>query len=237
MNLIIDIGNTQIKVALFKHNELGTALKFSNAEEATEYIRAIHFQRFIISSVNQSISELILKSLKENGIILNHKTRVPLINNYQTPETLGMDRLSAVIGAQALSPSQNCLVIDAGTCIKYDFIDMHAVYSGGTISPGLNMRLKAMHQFTSALPDIQLQDIDRYYGVNTKEAMLSGAVNGAIFEILGFMEKHSELHPDIKIYLTGGDANFFESKIKQHIFVVPNLVLLGLNRILEFNEQ
>jgi type III pantothenate kinase len=146
-----------------------------------------------------------------------------------------MDRLAAVAGAHELYPHQNMLVIDAGSCITYDIVDRHGNYFGGNISPGLRMKLKALNTFTAKLPLIELHDPESFIGIDTASSILSGVVFGTVSEIEGLISLYRKKFADLQVILCGGDAAFFESKIKQHIFVVPQLVLIGLNSILEHN--
>jgi type III pantothenate kinase len=161
---------------------------------------------------------------------------LPFINKYETIQTLGNDRIGAVAGAQFLYPKENILIIDAGTAITYDIL-IGNEYLGGNISAGLNMRLKALHHFTSSLPLVELEDEIEFWGNNTGAAILSGVVNGIIFEIEGYIEYFKKRGEKNITIITGGDANYLVKKIKQPIFAVPNLVLIGLNRILEYNEE
>ena len=180
MNLCIDIGNTRSKYAVFQDMRLlanGVWKKYS-----VRQIRKIEkefpsIQRIIISTVtllDQSFKEEISKK-SGKYLVLKHTTPLPIVNKYETPKTLGNDRLSSVIGANALFPKRDCLVIDAGTCIKYDFISAKAIYKGGSISPGMKMRLEAMHHFTAKLPLVKPFEHDDFVGNNTKEAILAGA--------------------------------------------------------------
>ena len=168
-------------------------------------------------------------------IRLDHHTRLPVKNMYATPATLGNDRLANAVGAFVTFPNHPVLVIDAGTCIKYDFIDDKGRYHGGSISPGLNMRFKALHHYTGSLPLLKQEKKIMLTGTNTKEAMVSGVQAGALAEVNGFIDQYAAKHKSIKFILTGGDHRFFAGNLKKHIFVSPNLTLLGLNEILDHN--
>ena len=241
MNLCIDIGNTRSKYAVFDKDQLvseGICSKMSVA-----VIRKIEkeyplIQRIIVSTVTLLDKKLKSEIQKNNKkyLLLDHKTPIPIQNKYETPKTLGKDRLSAVIGAAHLFPKKNCLVIDAGTCIKYDFINSQSVYHGGSISPGMRMRLQAMHHFTSKLPLVKASESHEFIGKNTREAILSGAQHGTLAEIKGMIATYIEKYGRIKVIITGGDAIFFANRMKRRIFVSPNLVLIGLNKILSFNQ-
>jgi len=176
-----------------------------------------------------------LKRLLDHYMVLSAKTNLPLINLYQTPETLGKDRLAAVIGGISLFPGSNVLVIDAGTAITFDFINKQKEYLGGNISPGLSMRYQALHQFTKQLPLLQKEEDFELLGENTKKAIIRGVQNGIVFEINHYIESLSVKNGNITTILTGGDSNFFDNKLKYPIFVESDLVLMGLNKILKYN--
>jgi type III pantothenate kinase len=177
-----------------------------------------------------------------NWLVLDAALAVPIVKAYDTPQTLGADRVAAAVGATTVFPGQDCLVIDMGTCITADIVDRKHRFQGGIISPGLRMRLQAMSQFTARLPLIPVSElsIDNWpsvVGKNTKQAMSSGVLNGMLFEMDGIISRHREQYPDLKVVICGGDASIFESHLKPPIFAVPELVLRGLNRILEYNVK
>lgn len=238
MKLIIDLGNSRQKAAVFS----GDTLLFQQVS-ASIYNSLIQiFQEYkidsaIISSVIDDFSDISnFVQTKCNLLILNENTPVPIKNAYLTPETLGKDRLSAVVAASDMFPGENVLVIDAGSCIKYDFVDSSAVYHGGAISPGLNMRLKALHTFTGKLPLISLSESNRLTGSNTQQSILSGVVNGAVAEVNGIIEQYKEKYPGLKVVLSGGDSEYLVNKLKSKIFAVTNIVLSGLKIILDYND-
>ncbi len=243
MNLVLDIGNTKHKMAIFDGNTL-VSLEITEQllpEHLEQTLQNFQVSHGILCSVDH-YDENLAAALSENipVIQLSHSTLLPITNAYATPTTLGKDRLSAAVGANALFPGKNVLSIDAGTCIKYDFIDSHAVYHGGAISPGLNMRLKAMHNFTARLPLIVASNLaetplTKLIGNDTNASMLSGALNGALFEVEGTISAYMEKYSDLVVVITGGDAAFFELHAKSRIFARPNLVLEGLNTILNYN--
>jgi type III pantothenate kinase len=190
----------------------------------------------LISSVRKGTGRIIQYSNKiTDTLVLSHETPLPFKSLYHTPETLGLDRMAAVAGSNILHPKQNCLVVDIGTCITFDLIDESGTYHGGGISPGIEMRLKAMHKFTSKLPIITFNGSTELIGKTTKQCMLSGVANGTIAEIEGILYRYKQFFEDLTIIFCGGGSKFFETKIKEHIFAVPNLVLIGLNRILRYN--
>jgi type III pantothenate kinase len=234
MNIVVDIGNTLIKVGSFVGQSLTTTEFFDNEELAHEFIERSRPDNIIVSTVK---NEGLINSNLSKGLFikLNFNTPLPVTNRYSTPETLGTDRIAGCIGAHALYPNTNCLVIDVGTCIKCDFIDSVGAFHGGSISPGVKMRFEALNHFTAKLPLIEGKDINYITGKTTEESILNGVLNGALYEIEGFIENYIKIFPQLNVILTGGDLGSFESKIKQHIFVIPNLVLLGLNKVLLYN--
>jgi type III pantothenate kinase len=237
MNAVIDLGNSSSKLAFFKNNSLESLYRDVSFSDILFHVKNITPEHAIICSVNQDPS--VLKELIQDNLrkvyVLEHLLPVPLTNHYLTPHTLGKDRLAAVCGAKTLFPDQNCLAIDIGTCITYDYIDAENNYFGGCISPGLHMRLKALHTFTSRLPLVEPIAETPLIGRNTQEAILSGVINGMTAELEGIIQKFRKKFSNVHVIFCGGDAGFFESKIKERIFVIPELVLIGLNRILEYN--
>ena len=168
---------------------------------------------------------------------LTHHTQIPILNRYKTPETLGKDRLAAVIGAQVEFPGQNCLVIDAGTCITYDLLTADKTYHGGTIAPGIQMRLEAMHKMTAKLPLAERSPLGPIIGTSTTTALQNGAQWGALLEAKAFIDQCEEHYGSLQVIFTGGDAGFFEKHLKRKIFVNQHLVLTGLNKILTYNAS
>ena len=238
MNLVIDIGNSAVKMSIFQNNREIFNDKYFSFE--LSHIVKIKQQfpdikHTILSSVLKSGYEEDILKIFENTLILNETTRLPVKTEYKTPETLGKDRIAAVTGAHTLYPDRNKLVIDAGTAITYDFIDKNGIYAGGNISPGLKMRYKALHNFTNRLPLIDYSNDIDLTGKTTREAINNGVVFGMIYEIQGYISAYMEKYKDLTIIMTGGDAIYFEEKLKSSIFVIFNLNLLGLNRILEYN--
>lgn len=243
MHVVIDIGNTTHKVAIFSEGEL-TFLHFT-PQLSIPFLRDIIQENpvhgWIISSVGEAPLDVIdfLNTLA-TGIYFDHTTSIPIQNLYTTPETLGKDRLANVIAASKLFPQKDVLVVDAGTCIKYDVISQEGKYFGGAISPGLTMRFKAMHDYTAKLPYVKTEEIPENVplsvsGASTKDALIAGGALGAVFEISGFIDSFRKINTDLNIILTGGDAAFFVSRLKNRIFAIPNLTLIGLNTVLEFN--
>ena len=167
--------------------------------------------------------------------ILTHELPLPIKNGYTTPITLGVDRIAGVCGAHQHFPDRPCLVIDSGTCITYDFIDRDGVFLGGGISPGLSMRFEAVHTFTARLPLVQMIESAPLIGNSTETCIQSGVLNGVIEELNGIINRYQEKFEGLQVILCGGDARFFENKLKASIFALPNLVLSGLNSILIYN--
>ena len=232
----IDIGNSQVKVGLFKEDKL---LKAENVENTTIlfHLHEHNVSNVIISSVKEDNSLVAeLEKVYPNLLVLKPETPVPLNIDYETPNTLGIDRVAAAIGAISRFKGP-LVVVDAGSCITCDLIDDKNVFRGGTISPGLRMRLQAMHTFTDKLPLLKLTSPKRLVGRSTNDAMLSGVVNGSRHEIAGLVGQYQKKYPDLQVIICGGDAIYFDKIIEFNIFVLPNLVLEGLNAILRFNDK
>lgn len=239
MNLIIDIGNTRIKAALFEKKTLKEFFVFQGTQEIFDsgILEKYSVQKCIIGTVVNEIEPFLEQLRKKIPVLLfNSETPVPLKNLYKSAGTLGSDRLAAAIAANALSPAQDLLVIDAGTCIKYNFVTAANEYIGGAISPGLQMRFKALHTFTSRLPLLKVDtDFEQLIGTTSGESILSGVELGAVAEVNGFIDQYRERFNNIKVFLTGGDADFFAKRLKKPIFADQFLILKGLNEILEYN--
>jgi type III pantothenate kinase len=235
MNLIIDFGNTVAKAALFNGNELKKVIKPIALEELVSLYQSIEPEKIIISSTSLP-SAKIQEYLGGKGMILSHKTKLPFKLDYKTPETLGLDRIAAVAGAYFKFPDKNSLIIDLGTCITYDVL-INNSHLGGSISPGLHMRLKALNTFTANLPLVELDykmEVN-LIGDTTKTAILSGVVHGIKAEIEEIIRMYRDNYGSLQIIICGGDSIFFENKLKASIFAAPELVLRGLNGILQYN--
>ncbi|MEI7675830.1 MAG: type III pantothenate kinase [Bacteroidales bacterium] len=241
MNLIIDQGNSRAKLALFRGTELYKQVTTNevNTSAIKLFIAQERISGVMLSTVKKipAVTLNHLQSLAERFVLLSHTTRLPFSLNYRTPETLGMDRIAAVAGAYFAQPKRNILVIDAGTAITYDFIDSSAVYRGGNIAPGLEMRLQALHQKTDKLPQVDKNGTVVLLGSDTETAIRSGVVQGIVFEIEGYIKHLSEECPDLLIFLTGGDTFYFDKRLKNIIFADEYLVLKGLNGILQYNAK
>jgi len=234
MLLAIDIGNTKIKAAVFEETALLEKFVFDK-ETAQKNIEEI-FKRYtkidqsILSSVGDNHPELLSQlAYKSNFVIIDHESAFPFSNKYGTPATLGIDRMVLSAGAALKYPGKNRLVIDAGTCVTYDFTDSDDNYLGGAISPGLQLRYGAMHNFTAKLPLLYPEMPLGYIGTSTSSSMHSGVVNGMLHEIEGFIEQYSKQYQELTIILTGGDAEFLAKRLKNTIFANSNFLLESLN--------
>lgn len=195
--------------------------------------------KVILSSVKPKDDELV-RFLSENFeyfLELDNQTELPIGNLYETPETLGKDRLAAAVGANELFPDRNLLIIDAGTAITFDLVSEKNQFIGGNISPGLEMRFKALNQFTGKLPLVSYSNEFQSIGTNTIDAIRAGVQNGILFEIAQTIDLFNRNYQNLQIIMTGGDSIFFDKKLNYSIFVHFNLTLIGLNRILEHNAK
>jgi type III pantothenate kinase len=238
MNFVADFGNTRIKAALFTNSELSDSKIYNSAEDLISdsafYGKATHA---IIGTVtDKHIETEKILGQKIPTLLFRHDTPIPVKNLYKSASTLGSDRLAASIGAWSLFPNQDVLTIDAGTCIKYNFVNRSNEYLGGAISPGLNMRLRAMQHFTSRLPYIAPDtNYDKLTGTSTGESLLSGAMLGAAAEADSFINRYNSQYENLQVVFTGGDSPYLCKQLKNRFFAHPHLVLLGLNTVLNFN--
>tara|TARA_B110000240_G_scaffold80337_1_gene91606 strand:- start:1571 stop:2275 length:705 start_codon:yes stop_codon:yes gene_type:complete len=234
MKLIIDIGNTLVKYAIFSSDEIVIIYKKNDVEISfmQELIQKHNVNDVIISSVRDKVDgDFGIKTL-----YLNHLTPLPITINYETPETLGNDRIANVVAASVLYPNKNILIIDAGTCITIDFIDQNKEYQGGRISPGIEMRYKSLHKYTSNLPKLTISNTAQQIGKDTNSCIVSGVEKGVVAEIETIIDDFKNENEDLFVIVTGGDTFFFENTLKNSIFADQNLVLKGLNEILKYNE-
>lgn len=240
MNLIVDIGNTKVKLALFDNNQI-VRLESSTLKEndcvAVFISKHSDITNSIVSSVRNYPSELIslLESTCKHVVFFNSDVKTPVKNLYESKKTLGYDRLAACIGANYLKPNCNVLIVDAGTAVTFDFVNKKNQYIGGCISPGLEIRFRALNEFTGKLPKLSQNDSFHLIGTNTNDAIISGVQNGFLFEIESYINKLINNYPDLEVFLTGGDAVFIEKNIDCNAVINCNLVLEGLNKILEYN--
>jgi len=238
MNLIIDVGNTSTKVAAFDGETLVKLEKYDRFDQSiiqNDFDITV-FQSAILCNVTEGNERLeTFISSFERGHILSVCSKIPFKNNYLTPDSLGQDRLANAAGLAVKFPNYNSLCIDIGTCMKFDFVDADGNYRGGAISPGFNMRFKALNTFTDKLPFIDLQSTKKLIGNDTEGSIISGVYNGMLAEINGIIKCYQEQFNEINIVLTGGDAAFFENELKNTIFADAFFTLRGLNAILSVN--
>jgi type III pantothenate kinase len=244
--LVLDWGNTLLKTALFQNHNILNVMRFEtlHGDELNLFIDELEKEfgvtitYSIVSSVVPENEELFfLLKQRTQLLVLSHNTPLPINIHYRTPESLGKDRIAAVMGVSTLFPGKNVLVIDAGTCITFDFINSDKEYLGGAISPGINLRFKALHNFTGNLPLIQPIEKTNLIGDSTENSILSGIINGVREEIDGIINRYKSTYPDVKVIFTGGDIKYFEKYVKNNIFAVDNLVLKGLKDILLYNVK
>ncbi|MBC8321676.1 MAG: type III pantothenate kinase [Bacteroidetes bacterium] len=244
MKLVIDIGNSLAKLAVFNGNEIIDFQTINKVDVGVLNITLLNYPQItssILSSVAQHdihINEL----LTQHGffIELSQSTPVPFINKYSTPDTLGKDRIAIASAAVQKYPNENVLIIDTGTSITYDFVNNRREYLGGGISPGLNMRFKALHNFTHRLPLIHMPDPEEkinLVGDSTESSILTGVVNGLKAEVESTINQYNYLYSPLKVVISGGDYKYFEKLVKSNIFASPNIVIWGLKNILDFNES
>lgn len=245
--LLLDIGNTRVKAAIsadgdiIEHRMLG-----SNASsELADLCRHYNVDKAIASVVGSmpDFESLLPSGVSSRFHLLTYKSRLPIEIDYDTPQTLGMDRVAAVVGASVLCPNSPLVVVDAGSCITIDYLDDTNRYRGGAILPGINMRFRAMNQYTAALPLVTLSDDELrgaiptpMTGRSTRESLVAGVCNAAIYEIEGFTHDYEKLSPGVKLFLTGGDAVFFAKRLFFPNFANSNLLFIGLDKILEINS-
>lgn len=238
MNLILDVGNSAVKVSVFRQTEELYAAKFKRFEaDRLDEIRTRFpsIQSAILSSVREdNVSLLALLSANFATVIsLDEQTPVPVRVCYKTPASLGKDRLAAVVGARELFPEENVLVFDCGTALTVEVLEANGNYLGGNISPGLNMRFEALHQFTEKLPKVSMSHRAPKLGEDTQTAIQAGVQQGILNEVEAYIRYYDTIYHSLKVVFTGGDAFFFVNPLKSPIFVVSNLVQIGLNRILQ----
>ncbi|MGB6269020.1 MAG: type III pantothenate kinase [Olleya sp.] len=240
MNLVIDVGNTRTKLAVFSKNSMVN----HEVIETTKALRSLKdFKKnnpkvnsAIVSSVGHLDNKTLQYLKKQFKLLeLNHETPIPFTNLYATPTTLGIDRIALVCASVQQFLDKNVLIIDAGTCVTYDFITDKNEYLGGAISPGIRMRYKALHNQTANLPLLETEIPEHFIGNSTTTSINSGVVNGILNEIDGIINQYKSKYPDLTIILTGGDANFLSKQLKSSIFANSNFLLEGLNFILQYN--
>ncbi len=242
MNLIIDIGNSRVKLAIFKQR----SMLFFNQISVVDLERSITETLANYPKIEQILLASVINLQREkfkalfgryNPIFLDHKLKFPFVNLYKTPTTLGVDRLALASAAVCKYPDQNVVVIDLGSCLTYDFIDSKRNFHGGGISPGLQMRYKALNEYTDRLPLLDAEIPFSIIGNTTESAIHSGVVFGIINEIEGIVASYDNKYSNLIVILTGGDSNFLLKQLKISIFANSNFLLEGLNFLLEFNSN
>lgn len=242
MNLCIDQGNSRTKVALFKQDGriVKNLLYKSFTSVDVERLFSLYpIRNSIVSSVANMDAAVVntLNHLSEHFVLFDYKTPLPIANCYETPETLGQDRIASAVGAAYLCPDKNLLIVDAGSAITYDFVSAEQFFLGGNIAPGIKMRLTALNQMTKKLPLVEVEQnaLTPLFGKNTREAIATGVVRGVVFEVKGYMRALSEQETQFEAFVTGGHAPYILNGVKEGMRHEPHLVLIGLNRILEYN--
>lgn len=242
MNLIVDAGNTYVKVAVFQGDKMLSHESFKKEVFQKKIKKTLknfpEVDQMITSSVTKLREETkeFLSKLKIKVLKLTHETNVPFQNKYTTPATLGVDRIALIVAAVTQFPKQNVLVIDAGTCITYDFKTYEEIYLGGGISPGIQLRYKTLNLLTANLPLLNPKMPENYIGDSTENAIHSGVSVGVITEIDGIIERYKEQFEHLTVILTGGDTNFLAKRLKNTIFANSKFLLQGLNNVLEYNR-
>ncbi len=241
MNLIVDIGNTLVKVAVMKQGQIVAQrcverLLPSMIDELLDGRRA---EKTIVASTRGEIDEqlAIIRPYADYLLEFTSQTRVPIGNAYQTPETLGRDRLAAAVGAATLYPGRDVLIVDFGTAVTIDLVSGQTGYRGGCISPGVHTRFRSLHDYTAKLPLCAPTESEELRGLTTAQAIECGVMNGLTFEIEGYIARMKREFEDLCVIFTGGDAKYFVKRIKNTIFANCNLVFCGLDRILEYNAS
>ena len=241
MNLVVDIGNTLLKLAVFDGGRLVAQQCVGELREETfaGLLGGARAARAVVASTRGEAPAIVEAVRRHTDYLLEFTpaTPVPIGNAYLTPATLGRDRLAAAVGAAPLYPGRNALIVDFGTAVTLDFVSADGVFRGGCISPGMAMRFRALHEYTAALPLCDATDSAELLGRTTDKAVRLGAMNSLAFEIEGYIARMQGEIEDLCVIFTGGDTNFFAKRIKNTIFANCNLVFWGLNRILEYNAS
>lgn len=240
MNLIVDIGNTRTKYAVFEDGdwvECGMGL-LETYDLATRYLKNGHEVNLILSSTGV-ISEEVRERLREVSTFfceLSAGISLPIRIGYDTPQTLGGDRIAGCVGGVVLFPGKELLIIDSGTAITYDFVSADGEFRGGNISPGLGIRFRALNEFTASLPLVKCAVDHGYIGMNTHDAILNGVMNGMLFEVRGYIDELYRTNPHAVVIVTGGGSEYLKKTLERTVFFEDKLVITGLNRILEYQK-
>lgn len=239
MNLVVDVGNTRTKLAVINNSKVVKLwnLETAGVEDLDKILSEYRISKAIISSVRdyqQELANHLSKSV--HSLWMDSSLKLPFTNRYRTPATLGNDRKALVSAAVAEFSGQNVLIISMGTAITYDFVNQKCEYLGGAISPGRHLRFKALHTFTDQLPLINRSDQKDFIGGDTNASIAAGVLHGIRGETEYFISQYQQYAENLTIILSGGDAKYFDKNLKNNIFARPNLSLVGLNEILEFND-
>lgn len=240
MNLIVDIGNTRTKYAVFEDGdwvECGLGLP-ETYDLAANYLKHGKEVNLILSSTG-AISEEVREKLREVSTFfceLSSGIPLPIRIGYDTPKTLGVDRIAGCVGGVSLYPGKELLIIDSGTAITYDFVSADGEFRGGNISPGLGIRFRALNEFTASLPLVKCAKDHGYIGKNTHDAILNGVMNGILFEVRGYIDELLRNNPHAAVIITGGGSEYLKKNLKRTVFFEDKLVITGLNRILEYQK-
>ncbi len=237
MDITIDFGTSSGKIGFFNEDRLEKVFRGVAIADLGSYVPENFDGNLIISSVREK-AEFIRDHLavRGNTYLMTHRLKMPIKINYKTPETLGTDRLAAIIGAWAEYPGKDLLVIDTGTCITYDLLKADGSYPGGSISPGMELRFKSLHNYTARLPLLSRQDSAELVGGTTEEAILSGVINGLKAEMREIIRMYQHKLPHLQLVICGGDSQYFGDALSLEADIRPNLVLFGLKKVLDYNE-
>lgn len=244
-HLIFDIGNTRSKMAIMEHGKMLEQMVMEDAPKVIANLcRRYNVDKAIASVVGHQpdFAKLLPEYLYACFHQLSYNSILPITMDYDTPQTLGMDRVASAVGARILCPEGALVIVDAGSCITVDLLDDNNCFRGGAILPGIQMRFRAMHDFTDALPQVALSPDERkglvdtpITGKSTRTSLIAGVCNTSLFEIEGFMHEYSKRYPNVKLFLTGGDAVFFANRLFFPNFANSDLMYIGLDKILELN--
>jgi len=242
MLLAIDVGNTKVKTAVFENNTLVHKSIFNLEFFKTnieDILKAHPFiQNMMVASVGKLEPAAFLHYNKHVKVhFITKDDNFPFQNSYSSPNTLGIDRIVLAAGAVLMYPNKNRLIIDAGTCVTYDFIDENDTYFGGAISPGIRLRYESLHNYTANLPLLTVEEPINIIGNSTQQSIHSGVINGLAFEIDGFINSYSDTYNNFIIILTGGDTDFLVNRLKNNIFANQNFLLESLNQLFQYNQN
>ncbi len=245
-HLLLDIGNTRTKAAVAENGSIIATFVAANLESLAIGDKCEQYQ--VVATIASVVGKmpdferLLPPQAYSSFHLLTSRSRLPIDIDYETPQTLGMDRVAAVVGARELSPASPLMVVDAGSCITIDILDNNNCYRGGSILPGIQMRLRSLHDYTASLPLVELTEAEHsgvaglpLTGRSTRDSIVSGVLKALLFEIQGFADSYSRLYPGLKLFLTGGDAVFFAKQLFFPNFANSNLLFIGLDKILGMN--